>query len=206
MASYDAVKDDLFILGDCTDRGRDSIETLLWVMGMMKKYNRVRMTLGNHELMLEMAFEEYERGHRYRNPGMYMQMLFNNGGYHTFKQFLMLPQAQRIEILQFIATLPLSLDIGSSIYASHAGFNFNKPIDQQDLEDAVWSRDVFSQRPGPQYAGKVFIFGHTPTTMIRSWNKPIVWHQGQYYDIDCGASMGGMLAILEMPSGREYYI
>jgi serine/threonine protein phosphatase 1 len=111
-------------------------------------------------------------------------------------------------------TLPLYFEVGDFVFV-HAGANVQKPIQENTENETVWMNESFPWCPA--YPTKTIIFGHTPTWQFGNYNKITkqvkqnakIWYDRVNKDkiaIDCGGCFGGRLAVLELPSYREFYV
>ncbi len=194
--------DHLYIIGDVIDRGEHSIELLQRIRNMPN----ATLMLGNHEYMMI---------DRLRHPGNYkIQTLWywNDGG-KTENQFLVLNKTEQEELLQYLESLPVQLELqvnGQMFLLVHAC-----PIEFYDEGDntyknathfAVWFR-FDSSFPMPE--GKTVIFGHSPTFRYQPVNgKMRIYHGNRRIGIDCGCAYPwrhGQLGCLRLEDMKEFY-
>ena len=179
-------QDTLYILGDCNDRGEDSLSIYQYIFD----HENIHLIKGNHEVMMRDAFLTGNDVH----SGAF-RLWMQNGGrktiedYHAYlrKKELSLHSYQNIRsyfwqrFIDFINACPNFVEIEceqSSFILIHAGINPDKPLEQQSEEECVWMREYFYMSPGIK--GKTIIFGHTPTCFLHKephcfdiWMDPI---------------------------------
>ena len=177
--------DHLYIIGDVIDRGNDGIELLRYTM----QTPNITLLLGNHELMMREAIEKDD-----------YDLWFYNGGISTLTNFRNLSEREQDEMLEYLHTLPLYLDIavGDRRYRLIHGAPME---DEADVENSVWERPEADQ---VFFSDKTVIIGHTPTRIYH--NKDEIFHAGSFIDIDCGCVYFGTLACLRLEDMKEYYI
>ncbi len=202
-AAYHPVNDRLILLGDYIDRGPEPINVLQKVAGLSRN-GEVIILKGNHEDLFLNAWKESKlRGgksiigddRRYHH----LMLHYLNGGEVTWSQLRLMPELFQAEVMDFISTLP-SIHVSGEYVFVHAGIDVSAGLDEQEERTLLWSRDFIK---GPPLPGKVVVFGHTPTYQISEEER--IWFGDGKIGIDCGASMGGRLACLEIPSLKEYY-
>ena len=202
--------DDLYILGDVIDRGKDGIRILQWVMGQPN----VHMLLGNHEyMMLDALGHPREDREQYDPLGLW----YYNGGKVTHNAFKKLEAYEREQIVQFLSAIPIKFEVnveGQMYHLVHA----SDPIIWQGLSElgftdnpkeyfCVWDRDYTDVLDG--LAPIKIIFGHTPTINLQPDIEPmIVYKHENIIGIDCGAAYpqyGGRLACIRLEDEQIFY-
>ncbi len=156
--------DVLYILGDVIDRGPAIFPLLLDVM----HDPRVCCLLGNHEwLMADYAAGDSQNG-RWFKPG--------NSGSVTWGQFQTLPEETRREVLAFIHSRPLQLEVqagGLTFLLSHSFFLADRgtvpcwrDCTPDQIYHTVWDspwREVQHAEPEEYLKdGRVHVIGHVP--------------------------------------------
>lgn len=218
MAQIDLqTEDTLYILGDVIDRNPDGIAILLQLMAMPN----VQMLLGNHEdIMLETLYRnnnDKEEGWAKRAVD-WLEFWYENGGQDTLNALMMLPKETRMQVLEYLDQLPLSLEVavGDRKYIlAHAAPA--SMFDEWDPEGyfvdskafALWYRPNSSDR----YPGEAtVIVGHTPTSFLQNKTPLEVWYGNNLIDIDCGASYSedvfgpiGRVACLRLDDMKVFY-
>ncbi len=195
-------QDHLYILGDVVDRGPDSITLLQRI----RKMPNTTLLLGNHEYMMI---------DRLRHPGdenIQALWYWNDGG-KTENQFLSLNKAAQEELLQYMESLPVQLELqvnGQTYILVHAcPMEFYAECDEtyyNATHFAVWFR-IDSSCPMPE--GKTVIFGHTPTRRYQAVKgKMRIYHGKGCIGIDCGCAYPlrrGQLGCLRLEDMKEFY-
>lgn len=176
--------DTLYILGDVIDRGPDGIRLL---QEIMRTPNMV-MLLGNHEHMcLDYLKQDPDP--------IDIRRWDKNGNRPTLDAYLRLRTEEQQEILRFLRSLPVHLDVtvnGRRFYLVH-GFP------GENVHDEVWFRPALDT-PNPMPDCQLII-GHTPVlSLIRPKEERVgyimelegrgehlrVCHAPGFIDIDCG--------------------
>lgn len=202
-----STNDTLYIIGDIVDRGPEPVELLLEIMDAP---NMV-MLMGNHEHMCM----------RYYAPDCTEREIYRwnlNNNTPTKQGIEALPDEKRRKVLQFLAELPVHLEVtvnGRSFYLVH-GFPAEDPF------RAVWDRPE-PDTPNP-VPGHTLIVGHTPICCIgrdeaqeaaycrdleREGRHMTVYHGAGFIDIDCGCGYPiacSALACLRLEDMKEFYI
>ncbi len=187
-ASYSKSNDTLIILGDLIDRGLESIDMIKYAYSLVNdQHADVLVIKGNHEDIFQ----------KHWNDSSMKKWFFNNGGTEMFFDFPKLPLEEQQQLLNFIKEMPLWFETEDYIFV-HGGIEIGKHPSQCDPDVLLWARDSFIARP--TNLEKIVIFGHTPTTSGK------IEHLGDKICIDCGAGHYGKLALLELPSMKEYYV
>lgn len=191
--------DSLYILGDVIDRNPDGISLLKRIM----KMTNAHMLLGNHELMMLEAC---------KNPGFAnMGRWYWNGGQTTYEQFSALPEYDQKEILDYIESLPLNLEVtvnGINYLLVHgipedSVLQCNYERYDNLLQAIVWVR-ISDETPIPD--DKIVIFGHTPTDHYQDKHPLQIWCGDHRIGIDCGAAYShGRLACLRLDDMKVFY-
>ena len=188
-------EDTLYIIGDVIDRKPGGIDIL---KETMVTPNMI-LLLGNHEQMC------YETLGPTPFPGA-KERWFRNGGKITYDELIhMCTQAERQNILNYIAGLPLNHEVlvnGQTYHLVHA-------FPGNTLRDQIWERPT-PDRKRP-FEDKIAIIGHTPTcNLVPEPNCPYkIWHGDGIIDIDCGCARTNdfrRLACLRLDDLAEFYI
>ena len=210
--------DDLYILGDCVDRGDTPIPLLLDCMERINVYPLI----GNHEaIMLQCiaglpdeatidTFTDYYTDEGFSMYAAWMQ----NGGSITMTQYLALSRQKRHEVLaymqEFKAFEELTMPDGRRFVMTHSGiehFNPQKALSEYALDDFINARPQQGDR---FYDDRTLIFGHTPTlTYPQMHGRAEVLFTDTYINIDCGAvfrEAGGKLACLRLDDMEVFYV
>jgi len=198
-------EDTLYVLGDVIDRNPDGIRILRELM----KLPNVKMTLGNHELMMLQAlyYAEPDDEFSYTSP---LYRWYSNGGYVTHEHLKHLRKTLRAEIFSFLDSLPVNIEVtvnNTSYILTHASpvqdypqfdYRYNN-----EKEFAVWKRYHFDEK-GPE--GYTVIFGHTPTSHYQVAKPMEIWYGNRLIGIDCGCAYPhGRLACLRLDDMQMFY-
>ncbi len=228
---YDG-QDKLILLGDYVDWGPRSINTLLYVMELCKKYYFVTALLGNHDLMFLDQIKEYFQETGYLDDNW----LYNNGGNKTWSEFLELDKEKQIEIMEFLDNLPYKTTTftnNKKYLLAHAcpseDFVYDDSLTKEENDyklydlkyNAVWTRILRMVPNVIQYFDKNnefenFVCGHTISKYIKEEHFNIRIVEDSYINIDCGAKLLGhkyyeeedyaRLACLRLDDLKEFYI
>ena len=185
MIDMDEGRDTLVLLGDYIDRGPDPRGAVDFILRLKARVRKMHCLMGNHELM----FLNYLKGQE-------MSMFINNGGAFTLASYrgsnggLDIPE----EHLRFFASLQPFLETENYVFV-HGGISAGIPLDQQSLEDIVWTR-TRPEDPDLGYNGKKLVYGHYHMASPLLGKKRI--------GMDTGAGYGGPLACIELPREKIY--
>ncbi len=179
-------EDELYILGDCCDRGPSSLEIyrFLW-----QHRDNIFLLKGNHELMMRDALmSEDEKSFQHR-------MWKDNGGgktiesYHDYigrtdmteEEFDLAKKDFYRGMVNYVNSCPdfVEREIGGQKFVLiHAGINPEKTLYEQTEEECAWMREWFYMSPALE--DKLIIFGHTPTCYLHTsqecfdiWKDPV---------------------------------
>ncbi len=180
-------KDQLILLGDYVDRGPSPREVVSELKTLLRCPGVVALC-GNHEKMLW----EYLQGQ------LSYEHYMSNGGKVTLDAYRSDDAALQADA-EFLYRLPRYHETEDYIFV-HAGLRPGVPLDQQSEEDLLWIRDEFINN----YRGKTVVFGHSPTPYIDGGQD--VYRGKDKIGIDTGAAYGGLLTVLELPSGKTYSV
>lgn len=179
VVSFDLNKDIMISVGDLTDRGPNSLGVLDWFIN-----NNQPHILGNHDDKLR----RYLKG----NP-----IKISNGLEKTIKEIKDLPEDIRLikceKYFNHLSDLPNILrlpNFGSQRqFVVHGGFDLNRPIELQEINDCLRKRnlnDKSEERWYVNYTGTDrYFFGHQIT---ENWNP----HKN-IFALDGGPLGGGVL-------------
>lgn len=200
--------DTLYILGDMIDRGTEPIGVLKRVYDLAHTYPNVRVTLGNHELMMlssgidkilrgTLRSDVWEASWRSRTFEVWMY----NRGEITARGVMQLyaeNEAVANKLIDWLRTLPAYYEDKEHVYA-HANQTSGDFISQhleslhpdfsKEMIGCVWDRvdpvDFFL------LSGKTLIAGHTITAYYQNQNSSNIFKSRNYICIDCGAKCLG---------------
>lgn len=207
--------DELYVLGDVVDRGPEPIKVF---QDMMKRPN-VIFILGNHDfimytLMKKLSVEITEDNYDNYLTGETMMdyhLWLLDGGQVTAKQFRKLSRPEMADILDYIAGASLYEVIeheGKEYRLVHAGlsdFAPDKGMDEYELYDFLEERADYSKRYYPQ-ENIILVTGHTPTILIKGWEKAEVYQKHGHIALDCGCVAGGKLAAFCVETEKVIYV
>ena len=203
-------EDTLYILGDVGDRNEGGIQIFKQVMDRPN----IHMLMGNHEQMMLDAIL-HPNGISLNGDETNEQLWFRNGGSITKKEYLAEPEGLQYEILQYIESLPLNIELnvnGTEYLLVHGmpTCMFEKYGREYEnvAEFAVWERIEGWMKV--EFPADVMICGHTPTWYYRDENPMRICSvRKNVYDIDCecstGEEFGGRLACLRLDDMKAFY-
>ena len=202
--------DELYMLGDAVDRGPDGIKILQHVMNSPNMH----FLLGNHEVMMLEVLDP--RGSAKSDISGYHgpeadRWLWWNGGDRTFNKYKRLKKEERVQLMDWLYSCPLSLkiEVNEKIFLlTHTAFLPDKidipfkEMDENDVNYIVWNSpfrpDLYKDiRDYIYYKPWTFIIGHVPACYMAD----IVYGEGEHelssftvenvIDIDGGCASGG---------------
>jgi len=211
------LKDDdtLYVLGDVIDRFPDGLRILRELMAMPN----TKVLLGNHEFMMLDALGEPYDGHLPIDINRSIAVWRRIGGDVTHQAWKHLRKTIRVEIVDYLKSLPLSFDI--EVNGKNYKLVHGSPIALSDKcnhhyrskeEFAVWHRihwfDYTEKRP-------ILVFGHTPTWYY-DYAEPLqIYFAENKIGIDCGSGFPedsddpsdalGRLACLRLEDMQAFY-
>lgn len=222
---YDG-SDRLIIMGDMVDWGKESIETLMFCMGLDKEYDFIDVLMGNHELMM---LEDIEK-----RQGEFIGEYFpitnwgRNGGIWTLEGYLKLDKETREKIKRWLCNLRYFLkDVevgGNRFYITHSSPYMKKPDFRtmgykNNFEKMLWERVNIGDNVLKNLLNddkSILVHGHTITKNYGSLDgngKSKVYYEldNQRICIDCGAKVFGYrnygrLACIRLDDMKEYYV
>lgn len=207
---YNPVEDQLIILGDLVDRGKQNFDTLR--MAAYLQSEGAIIIKGNHDELCEGTIVELLND----KTGILTEHHVQCGGLNTFNELKTLSKKELIQLYCFLHNLPLYYEIDNYIFV-HAGVNSNLPLELNNSKTFLWARNEFIYTPA--YEGKTVVFGHTVTYTIPHlipedgkiyWKDINVWfddiNNGDKIGIDCGGVFGGKQVCLELPSKKVFYV
>lgn len=208
-------EDELYVLGDVVDRGPEPIKVL---QDMMKRPN-VIFILGNHDFIMYTLMKKLSVEITKDNFASYLtgeilldyHLWLQDGGLVTAKQFRELSRLEMTDILDYIAGASLYEVIehdGKEYRLVHAGlsdFAPDKRMEEYELYDFLEERTDYSKRYYPQ-ENIFLITGHTPTVLIKDWEKPEVYRKHGHIALDCACVAGGKLAAFCVETEEVIYV
>lgn len=205
--------DELYVIGDCIDRGSGSVRLLR----DMASRSNVYPIIGNHELMAleildKLLVEITEENAASQIDADLLTGLAHwqlDGGDTTIKAIKELSPEERADVLDYLKEFsPYEIiDVGERTFVLvHSGLGNYRPgkkLREYDLSELCFMR--------PDYSVKYFdddsvyvVCGHTPTRSVTGRDE--IYHNSNNILIDCGAVFGGRLACLRLDDMKEYYI
>lgn len=204
--------DTLYVLGDCIDRGYDSIKVL---KDMMKRPNVIPI-VGNHEfialkvlndLCVEITEENAETHLTLEIMENYYEWM-DNGGETTLEEFRALPLHEKLGILDYLGEFSLYEEVcvnERKYLLVHGGlepFYDGMEIEDFSVLQLLYSRADYNR---VYFSDKYTITGHTPT-VLETGNSGTVIKRNNHIAIDCGCVYGYNLAAYCMETDTEIYI
>jgi len=217
---------ELIFVGDYIDRGPCSREVVERILELKIP---TACLMGNHELMLLSALEDFGFGY---NP---MELWYFNGAEATlqsfgFSGFFSFQSSIEPRYLQFFRTLRLSHLVepgaGIRILATHAGVSPAIPLADQLLlkdyldlqqyirdkqldlgESFLWTREKFLNSPPGLWNGYLVVYGHTPTQKIKHFLRKEYDREYHFVDEDLVIrrdGMNGRTVSVGIDSGSSY--
>jgi len=187
-------EDDLFLLGDYIDRGKDSKGVIDHIWYLQKEGFRIHCLRGNHEQMMLDA-----KIHNDKEP-----MWLRNGGKETIESFP--NNIVNNDYFNWIISLPYYFETQDYLLV-HAGFNFRDYTPFHDSTAMMWIRNWYDDLNRNWLGNRFIIHGHTPT------RKPILEERLKniskmpVVNVDCGCCFEkeglGYLAAFDLDK-REY--
>jgi serine/threonine protein phosphatase 1 len=203
---YNSARDDLILLGDYVDRGKDS-KKVVELVKELTLYGAVALR-GNHD---QMFLDYVKRPHVYDNIYNYLR----NGGETTLRNYIedfdsyqwhdesYKKWANEIMILHgddvdFLDDLPYYHENEEYIFV-HAGIDPLKD-DWKDTprDEFIWIRDGFLTVENPH--SKTVVHGHTPA--INLHQKHDIFFGNKKIGIDGACTYGGQLNCLVIENGE----
>ena len=191
-------EDELYILGDIFDRGKQPIDILKHIIA----YDNIHLIRGNHE---EMFLEYYNYGEYY--------WISENGGDTTLNQIQDYQMKSNINYLdavaQYVSRLPLYKIVhvnNVKYFLVHAEVDteIDKEISYQSKDKLLWGREEV--HTDKQFEDYVVIHGHTPVQLIEQNNNGIIIKRKHNIYVDCGACFNnGRLSCLRLDDLKEFY-
>lgn len=221
--------DQLYIVGDAIDRGRQSLEMLEFC----RDWDNIVLIKGNHEYFMELSCLDRKFSFMWRRYG----------GKHTLRQLSELSSEEREELYQYVRGLPWYVvltqeevpQLERPYLLTHTGFLAPSPswdmpdfcypdlsgIQEFDVERAVewaseekpWeyclSEDLY-RLPQSVRFDKRLLVGHVPVISGHAFEPvPYMLQRREYIDLDCGSGYrdyGGRLGCLRLEDMRIWYI
>ena len=180
--------DRVICLGDLIDRGPDSEG----VMRIVRERDDVHSIRGNHDEMLRLSVSP--------KHGRMMGSWLRFGGEQTLTSFSE-DRATAIEVARgwshFVESLPTQIVLRDHRIV-HAGYVSGKPLDDQNNQELMWSREIF-RYDAPLDPARQIIVGHTTIQALLGpdsdgiWSSEVLLADGRpaLLDIDTGIYLPG---------------
>ena len=205
--------DQLYILGDIVDRGKEPIKVL---QDMMMRSN-VFPIIGNHEYMAQSVLrklcveitEENVQTHLSEADLESYYHWCKDGGDVTLEQFRSLSFEDRQDILDYLDEFTLFEEVqvnGRDFILVHAGLNpfiSSKPIEEYKLEEVIFKAPDYDR---VYFEDKYLVSGHKPTVSIDKKQKGKIIEMNRHIAIDCGCVFGLNLGVYCLDTGEKWYI
>lgn len=204
--------DTLFVLGDVVDRGPQSMEVLLDMMGRPN----VIPIVGNHEFMAARCLRDLakeitdESIEGFDEDALRGLMEWQGvGGEPTIKGFAKLSPGEREDVLDYLESFELYAEVeagGKSFVLVHAGldgFSPDRPLSDYRLHEMIFNVPDYSKT---YFADRYLVTGHRPTFTIPG--DPAsggIYMANRHIAIDCGCGFGRALGAVCLDTLEEYY-
>ncbi|KEI95128.1 serine/threonine protein phosphatase (plasmid) [Clostridium botulinum A2B3 87] len=193
--------DELYILGDILDRGKNPLGILDYII----LHKNITLLKGNHE---QMYIDFYENND--------ISLWYYNGGEITHSQIVTKEIGYDKSLYNYFRKLPYIKVIDKFILV-HAGLSFSDNcnylsiddfIKYQDEDTCLWNRENIGKEQ--KYRDYTVICGHTPVQSITNNydDVRILKRYGTIY-IDCGCvfeKANGKVACIRLDDMAEFYI
>ena len=208
-------EDELYVLGDVTDRGPEPMKVL---QDMMQRAN-VYPILGNHDYMALINLKKFTVEIREDNVETHLSqkdiMDFfywqDDGGKTTVETFKKLSLEEKLDILEYLEEFSLFEEVFSNgrryvcVHGDLHGFSEEKELDEYHLKDFIFYRADYDKRYF-QDKNTFLVTGHTPTMLLNEDGKPQVYEKNGHIAIDCGCVYGKHLAAYCVETGKVTYV
>lgn len=195
--------DEMWVLGDVVDRGKESIKTLIHII----QSNNIHMLLGNHE---EFMLDFFSRNKMPRNMSEVYEMSsyemwFRNGGIETIRELKNKYTTQmRNKVLQYIRNLSVAEIVianKNKFYIAHADLQIHDGIisQEQNRDYTIWNRKIPSERDKLKY-NMYLITGH----MHQAESK--IFKHENWICIGSETKGYGILSCLRLDDFKEFYV
>lgn len=209
---YSTECDEMWILGDICDRGKEPIPLLKEII----QEPSMHIIFGNHEIWFEKYAEtliDAKTGSMEMTDEL-MCWLHNNGGFRTADQFMDLsfPECHDIRLYleenkKFYQYLTIH---GKKYLLIHAGIEkkyLSPTLHLSSVPDhsLAWSHIDIDDNP---FEDVTMIVGHTPTFLYGKQYENHIIHSknNTLFHIDCGCIYGRTLSCIRLDDLNEFYI
>ncbi|MBR2825424.1 MAG: fructose-bisphosphatase class III [Solobacterium sp.] len=204
--------DELYVIGDVCDRGKDPIGIYLEMM----KHDNMHLIRGNHDqwflqyidLLIE---EKLHPGTVHMSDDM-IRWTHLNGGLTTMDQFLELDLPTCHEMKIYLEKSPFYQELsirGNKFLLVHAGLKQHcipgVHIASVPIDELIWSHIGLDDNP---FQDQMMIVGHIPTFIYgKEYDGHIIRRDlSKIYHIDCGCCSGRNLGCLRLNDLQEFYV
>ena len=203
--------DELYVLGDCIDRGPEPVKLL---HDMMSRPN-VYPIMGNHEYMavsvlrrLLRTITEESLADTLDESFIQALMLWEeDGAASTISAIHALGYDERLDILDYLEEFSLYEEVsvnGRDFVLVHAGldnFSPERDLDDYNLHEVIFNPIDYNK---VYYPDKYIVTGHIPT-VVKENNDGRVIMQNNHIALDCGKVFGGRLAAVCLDTLDVFY-
>lgn len=205
--------DDLYIIGDVCDRGKDPIGLYKQIM-----YTKnMHLIMGNHDrwflkFIPRLIDEIRTPGNLQFDDEMFTWAHFN-GGFHTLDCFLDTDLPTCYDIQNYLDKCPYYKELeimGKKYLLVHAGVEGNYDqkgikVSQVPQEVLVWAHPGIDTNP---FVDTTLVVGHIPTGIYgKQYEGKIINHsQSKTIHIDCGCVLGHTLGCIRLEDQKEFYV
>lgn len=194
LSQFDFGKDHLIVLGDVVDRGNEPFEC----MHVLCDVQHLTPILGNHDLAF---IQRIFKGKNTFN-GKY-------GSDITVEAWNVMSRKKQDYLnVNYLLKMKPYYRNDDNIYV-HGGFNPEKPIEQQEIQDLCTDRELWNLAVRLGVTGKLptkdsyshIFVGHTPTNWF---NQTDPMYRSGIWNVNTGSGRGGKLTIMNIAS-KEYW-
>jgi serine/threonine protein phosphatase 1 len=204
-------KDELYVIGDVVDRGKDGVKLLKWMMAQ----KNVHLILGNHEAMLlacaSFLFDDADcdtTSLTGTNRSLFATWM-SNSGRPTYEALSVMRSSEVRYILEYLKKAPLYECITVNdrefvlVHGGLGNFRSEKPLSEYAITDLLWTRpNIYLD----YYRDKTTIFGHTPTVFLKESSKGRALVTETWVDIDAGCALGLDPVLLRLDDMKQFYL
>jgi serine/threonine protein phosphatase 1 len=187
--------DELYLLGDFIDRGKDSKGVIDYVLNLQNKGFTVFCLMGNHEDMMLGAKMHPEKRMMWRQ----------HGGIETLDSYdCDLMGLYEHPHFKFYQNLDYYIETDKYIFV-HAGLNFRigNPLD--DEYSMLWVRNWHHKIERFKVNNKIIVHGHTPIKPSKIEFYLDKLDDFGYLDIDAGCVFGHQLCAVDLTNRQLYF-
>lgn len=214
MINFDFDTDDLYILGDVIDRGKENLSMLDYV----RNNSRMHLIKGNHELFAQMYIE-----------GIIDKRQWTAwGGGPTSDEVDALTEMEKADLSEYISNLEYYFEIdvnGEKWILTHSGLSADcivesdgqvciaesilKAVNYNEFNYLV-SHDIhYMPYSVTRGLNSFMVVGHTPVLRLNDDGSYKILHRDRYMCIDSGAGhrkYGGKMSCYCIETKEEFYI